>query len=186
MPNVTFVKKARKAIPDAGIKAGDAYYWWKFRFGGIHRSLTPPKPSQLTQSTFLSTVLGLQEQAEDITSRLRNGDLTCSDAESDLSNLADELRSAGEDAQSSLDNMPEGLQQGDTGQLLQERADQAETTADELENIDVPDDDTIDDDDCDFPADATDEQKEDAREAKRQELRETMADDIDGIDWSFS
>lgn len=185
MPKVTHVKKARKAIKDAGIKKGDAYYWWKFRYGGIRRSLTPPKASQLTQSTFLSTVLGIGEHVEDITTLLWNDDMTTEDAESELQDLAQQLRDAGEDAQSSLDNMPEGLQQGTTGQLLQTRVEQTETTADELENIEAPEDADFTDDDYDLPKDATDDQKLKALDDMRQARRTEMADAIDGIDWSF-
>ena len=49
---------------------------------------------------------------------------------------ADEIASALEELrdqqQDSLDNMPENLQQGDTGQMLQERIDSLECTIDEL------------------------------------------------------
>lgn len=52
---------------------------------------------------------------------------------------ADEIASALEELrdqqQDSLDNMPENLQQGDTGQMLQERIDSLECTIDELNNI---------------------------------------------------
>lgn len=52
---------------------------------------------------------------------------------------ADEIASALEELrdqqQDSLDNMPENLQQGDTGCMLQERIDSLECTIDELNNI---------------------------------------------------
>ena len=66
MPRVYFVKKARKDYP-VGIKKGDSYYWWKFRYGGIHRSKTRPRPSQLTQSEFLSTIYAIIEEIQDVT-----------------------------------------------------------------------------------------------------------------------
>lgn len=174
MTKVTHVKRARKAIPEAGIAIGDAYYWWKFRYGGIHRSKTPPKPSQLTQSTFVSTMLELQERAEGIAAGLRDGSTTCSDAESELQEIASEVSSAGEECQSSLDNMPEGLQQGSTGELLQARIDACETIADDLEGVDIPDEE--DPEDAAVPTDDDD---------PNQELRDTMADEIDGVDWSY-
>lgn len=61
MPRVTHVKKARKAIPHAGIEVGDSYYWWKFRQGGKQVSKTPPKRSQLTNSPFLSALYDYQD-----------------------------------------------------------------------------------------------------------------------------
>ncbi len=57
MARAHFVKKARKDNPAAGIKAGDSYYWWKFRRGGKHYSKTAPRPSQLTQSEYLRRLM---------------------------------------------------------------------------------------------------------------------------------
>jgi hypothetical protein len=52
----------------------------------------------------------------------------------------------GEQAQESFDNMPEGLQQGDTGQMLENRAQAChdaaatlEALADEFDALDKPD-----------------------------------------------
>lgn len=50
--------------------------------------------------------------------------------------IADELSNILDNTQDSLDNMPEGLQEGDTGQLLQERIDCLYDVISELENID--------------------------------------------------
>lgn len=50
--------------------------------------------------------------------------------------IADELDSIKEQCQDSLDNMPEGLQEGDIGQLLQERIDNLEYAISDLEDID--------------------------------------------------
>lgn len=50
--------------------------------------------------------------------------------------IADELSNILDDTQDSLDNMPEGLQEGDTGQLLQERIDNLDEAISELESID--------------------------------------------------
>jgi hypothetical protein len=187
MPKVTHVKHARKAIKESGIKKGDSYYWWKFRFGGIHRSKTQPKPSQLTQSTFLSTMLELQERTEALVSNLRDGKTTCSDAASELSDIASEVRSAGEECQSSLDNMPEGLQQGDTGQMLQTRIDAAETIADDLEGVDTPEEDEEDDDKDDKDEAGADNAAVDEPDADdaNQTKRDEFADEIEGVEWSF-
>ncbi len=64
MPRVKS-QKANKDYPDQGIAKGDTYYKWSFRFGGTHKSLTYPRPSQLTQSK-LSDPLAQQEAAEDM------------------------------------------------------------------------------------------------------------------------
>ena len=50
--------------------------------------------------------------------------------------IADELDSIKDQCEGSLENMPEGLQEGDTGQLLQERIDNLDEAISELEAID--------------------------------------------------
>lgn len=49
--------------------------------------------------------------------------------------IADELDNIKDQCQDSLDNMPEGLQYGSTGELLQERIDCLDDVISELENI---------------------------------------------------
>ena len=49
--------------------------------------------------------------------------------------IADELSNIQDECQDSLDNMPESLQEGDTGQLLQERIDALSDVISELEGI---------------------------------------------------
>jgi hypothetical protein len=93
-----------------------------------------PKRSDLTQSPFYGTLYGIQETLEDAVSDWRGGDGDLSDLSQALRDAAEELRNLGEEAQSSLDNMPEGLQQGDTGQLLETRVEECESKADELES----------------------------------------------------
>lgn len=53
--------------------------------------------------------------------------------------IVSDLESLRDDLQDRLDNMPEGLQQGDTGQLLQERIDCLDSAISELEDIDFDD-----------------------------------------------
>ena len=55
--------------------------------------------------------------------------------ESTAGEIASALEELRDQQQDSLDNMPENLQQGDTGQMLQERIDSLECTIDELNNI---------------------------------------------------
>lgn len=123
MPRVHH-RKAAKDYPDHGIAKGEMYYTWsiKMQRGGIVRkSKTYPRPSQLTLSPFLGPLGDLQQ------------DLPNADSADALREFADQLRELGEEAQGSFDNMPEGLQQGDTGQMLEERAQNCESWADEIE-----------------------------------------------------
>lgn len=141
-------RKARKDYPQNGIKAGDTYWYVKLKMqrgGRVMRSLTPFKPSQLTQSGFKSAWLSAQEGWE------------ASDKDADaIRSAGEEIASAGEEARNSFDNMPEGLQQGDTGQMLEARADtaediagQLEALADELEGLEEPGEEPVKSDDMD-------------------------------------
>lgn len=129
MPRVNFVKKARKAYPHAGIKAGDQYYWWKFRYGPKHRSLTKPTPQQLTQSEFWIRVYDLQERIQGL--EWSEG------IEDQVEEIVEELREFADEQEEKLNNMPDSLQEGDVGQMLQERYEGISEWADELEGVEM-------------------------------------------------
>lgn len=142
MPRVTSVKSARKSQGACGkcgdkIKKGHSYRWWKFRYGGRRvRCLKPecaPKPSDLTRSAFYGTLYEIQETVDDALAAYESGGEP-SDLGEALRSAAEELRNLGEECGSSLENMPEGLQQGGTGQMLENRRDECESKADELES----------------------------------------------------
>lgn len=129
MARATFVKKARKDVKGTDIKAGESYYWWKFKRGGKHFSRTAPRRSQLTQSAFYGAVYDIEDEVAE------------AEASESLVDLRDDivsrLQELGEECQGNLDNMPEGLQQGSTGELLQERIDAMESAASEFEDIEL-------------------------------------------------
>ena len=79
MPRVHHVKAA-KDYPDHGIKKGEMYFHWKFRYGGKHRSKVRPRSSQLTQSDFLSQMYGIQEEIEDAIVALLSADQVVAEA----------------------------------------------------------------------------------------------------------
>jgi hypothetical protein len=134
-----FVKKARRAYKADGIKKGESYWWWKFRYGDKHRSKTQPKASQLTQSEFLSTLYGIQEQIADL--------LPDEDLKASVEGVAEELRNLGSECEDKRSNMPDSLQDSETGVLLEERASACESAADELEAIDFDYDEDDEDED---------------------------------------
>ena len=147
MARATFVKKAVKDNPVA--KKGESYYWWKFRFGGKHYSKTAPRPSQLTQSDYLSSAYGFQEQIED----MKVEDDNLEDVAGELRSVADEVRTLGEEQEEKIGNMPDSLQESDTAQMLQGRAEACEALAGELESAADEIEDLIDPDvDVDDPA----------------------------------
>ena len=122
MPRVS-KQVARKDYPNAGIKKGDTYYKWKFRYSPVNRSLTMPQAEQLTQSAYMQEWIPL------------NRDISEFDGEADdVDELVERARQLGDEQREKKDNMPEGLQDGDTGQLLEERAEECEELADSLEN----------------------------------------------------
>lgn len=128
MARANFVKKARKDNP--AVKKGESYYWWQFRHGPKRYSKTRPRPSQLTQSPYYSTIRSLVEQCEDAI-------VTDEDQAEELRDaMRDELETAQSECQDSLDNMPDSLQYSPTGELLQERIDACDNAISELDMLD--------------------------------------------------
>ncbi len=98
--------------------------------GGPKRySKERPKQSQLTQSEFWGAVYGLQEQYETVPD--------FDDIESGIDEIKSELENIKDETQGKFDNMPQGLQDGDSGQLLQERVDALESVISDLDSVDV-------------------------------------------------
>lgn len=126
MARVTFVKSARKDNPVA--KKGESYYWWKPMVGGRggakRYSKERPTRSQLTQSDFLGQLYAIEDDQ-----------ITKASEPQELKDAAEALRELGQEEQGKFDNMPDGLQQGDTGQMIEERAQSCESWADELDTI---------------------------------------------------
>lgn len=141
MPRVTHVEHARKEQKcDNGeiVKVGEPYYWWKFRYGSKHVSKTQPRPSQLTQSEFLGTIYDLQDRIEEISS----DDIREGTAESIIDDVISQLEDLKSETEDKLSNMPEQLQDSDTGQLLQGRCDSIDEWIGDLENVksEIPED----------------------------------------------
>lgn len=129
MARAHFVKAAAK--DNAVVKKGESYWWWAFRFGGKHLSKEQPKPSQLTQSAYTSGVLALGEMIDDYPLN-EAGDLEM--LRDDVDTQLDEIKSTVED---SLSNMPEGLQQGETGSMMQERIDACDSAQSDVQSLDT-------------------------------------------------
>lgn len=136
MARYTFVKKARKAIPSAGIKKGDSYYWWKFRFGSRRVSKTPPRRSQLTQSSKKAALFDAEDSVSEAISNVQDGKWGLSELREALESAAESVREVAEEYRESASNMesafPNGAPKIDE---LNERADEVESTADELDQV---------------------------------------------------
>jgi hypothetical protein len=131
MARAHFVNKARKDNPVA--KKGESYYWWQLHRGPKQYSKTHPKASQLTGSAFLSAAYSIGEQAGEFDLSTEDWKDEAASLIEDLVSQIDELRDM---AQESFDNMPEGLQQGDTGQLLEGRVECCEDWSARVEAVD--------------------------------------------------
>lgn len=173
MPKVHFVAKSRKAHKEIGVKKGEPYFWWKKRLsvngaGIVVKSKERPRQSQLTSSPFWSAVYATQERAED-------GVTDLSDVESLRDDLVSDLEMIRDECQEKFDNMPEGLQQGDTGQMLEERVSAMEEAISELEGVDC--DDSVD-------ADPKDENYDDERQQKLDDALSSISDALQNISCS--
>lgn len=143
MPRVHHVKKARKERPQCGVKIGDSYYHWSFRlgYGSTERcSKTYPRASQLTMSDFWIEAHTLTETLEDSEPYESSEDLEA--AKEGLLEGIDDLAATTQDK---LDAMPDGLREGPTGEMLQERVDACEDWKNDIEGIDIPEADDFED-----------------------------------------
>ena len=124
-------RKARKDYPAHGIKKGDMYYTASIKTGARSsrtlRQKTPFKQSQLTVSEFKQAWYTAEEEYADIKPEDRSGEA--------LEDIASQFEQIASECMEKFDNMPEGLQYGDTGQLLEERQAAAEEVQGELERI---------------------------------------------------
>ena len=161
MPRVKHVK-ARKDYPDQGIKKGDMYYIARMKTGPRSsktiRSLDPIPQSRLTSSAFLSGWYSAEEEWA----------RSNKDAEA-IRAAAEAIETLGQEAQESFDNMPEGLQQGDTGQLLENRVSEAERIAGELETLADDLEGLTEPEEMEDPGDGMDEDAQEAWEQWQEE-----------------
>jgi len=177
MPKVTKIEKAGKDYPQFGIKKGDTHYVWaiKMQRGGVvRRSKTYQRASQLTMSDYKVQAHQLNEQIEDFES-----DGTIASVESFLDDLKSDAEALRDEQQEKLDNMPEGLQQGTTGETIQERIDALEAFVSELDGVDVPDFESEEPEDGDEPVE--DEPPRNSDGETEEDVAQTFLDEIKAI-----
>jgi chromosome segregation ATPase len=133
MARAHYVKAARKDNPVA--KAGESYYWWKFRHGGKHYSKTRPRASQLTASDKLSRAYGLFERLEDLIAASPAEELVerIDAATATLEELAADAREIAEEYRESAEAIRESFSESTTADDCEEKADALESWADELD-----------------------------------------------------
>lgn len=156
MGKVQVITKSRKEYKCSKcgkiIPAGSRYYKGEINFGP-----TIIRCTECGLEHWEVTTSDYQLRAGEIVYRWRENYDTSEDGIASIISDLEELR---DELQDRLDNMPEGLQEGDVGQLLQERIDALDSAISDLESIDI---DTIQEDklsdyrsDLDFEEDDSD------------------------------
>ena len=129
MARANFVKKSRKAYPDAGIGKGESYWWYQFAYGSKIRTKNRPRPSQLTRSEHYSTVYGWQEQVEDAGTDEAEG------VNDILSAIKDEVEGWKDDIEDRKSNVEEAFPNGSPViDTLEARVDAMETLEQEIDS----------------------------------------------------
>ncbi len=128
MPKVHLVKAARRDYKQAGIKKGEPYYWWKFRYGGKQMSKTYPKPQQLTQSEFWHNVYDIRDELDALTVEAEVDEL-----KSQVEEIVQRINDLADEQDEKRSNMPDHLQDVGSGETLQNRSDSLHEWADEVE-----------------------------------------------------
>ena len=136
------------------INVGESYWTWCFYGGQPIYSKTKPRQSQLTNNSFKQELYSIQESVEDFSPE--DPDEVSEFVEELISNL-EELRDT---CQESFDNIPEQLQEGNSGQILQERIENLDDVISNLENIDTEFSSELDESERDGMSQEEDEREE--------------------------
>jgi hypothetical protein len=129
------------------IEVGQAYYYWSRHRSPksfTHVECGAPSPTMLSSAK--TAVIEEAVGAVDLTSwdptvpsdwdgNPASLDVGFDDVVSMLTEIADVARDVGSEYESGVDNMPEGLQQGSTGEAMREVAQELESWADDLESF---------------------------------------------------
>ena len=133
MGKVQIIKKSRKEFKcnrcGKVIPAGSTYYKGEINFGP-----TIVRCEDCKLESWEVTTSDYQLSVGQIIYKWRDDYNLEDGTNEDLASALEEIK---DDLQDRLDNMPEGLQEGDVGQLLQERIDSLESAISDLESIDV-------------------------------------------------
>lgn len=153
----------------ATINAGDLYYRISERFTApkFRCSHCQPTRAELTGSDYLRWLYDFQDTLSD------TYDLRSEDAKDEIYG---ELETQRDELQDRLDNMPESLQDSDSGCILQDRISSLEDAMDELDNLAYPDRDDVDVDKDDYVYDPDDETCEYESQEEADEAYESAVD----------
>ena len=124
-----FERSALKAIPEAGILAGQSYWWWDAPGCVRGFSQTKPKPSQMTANEFLKSFFSIREAHADAP--------PLSEIDDELEGLVCELEALRVATQSAYDALPGALHKGEPGDTLLARVDALAGCVNTIEGIDT-------------------------------------------------
>lgn len=134
------------------VNKGQEYYAWSLFGESKERiSVTCPNRNQLTNNEFKLGYYAVEDRIGDLFSQ----DFLESSIDDEVNEIVSDIESLKDNAQESLDNMPEQLQEGETGQMLQSRVESLEEWSSNIEAVDL----SID-------IDIEDEESEEYKEAK--------------------
>lgn len=139
MPKVHFVNGARKKNPV--VRKGGSYYWWKPSPRHPKRySKEYPKPSQLTESTFMKKALKIGEDLKDF----EHGEIGNGHFNEAVKIAIGRILDLGEKQAAKLDKTPSAFRNSPTAQLLRSRVIACQTWARTLNKIDLSIDERLD------------------------------------------
>lgn len=131
---VHHVKKARKSNKNLGIKKGQEYWWWKFRYGGKHISHTKPafeRAEQLTEHQ------GNMRDFENRKDKLENDwEGTLEEWNAEKEELEGAITEWLDELNSRKDNLPEQFQET---HILNEQIEEIENIENEVQSLSEPD-----------------------------------------------
>jgi hypothetical protein len=138
-------KMAEQRDGDTEIRVGDTYYTWARKYGRSgtvyyqHEQCGRPKRSQLSSRKTVAIEDAIDGISLSNWSPELDDDGTYSGGYEDVKSMLEEVasvaRDVGQEYQDSYDNMPEGLNQGETAMAMEEVAQELDSWADELESF---------------------------------------------------
>lgn len=156
------------------INVGESYYTWCFYGGQSQYSKERPKPSQLTQNWFKQELYSIQEKIEEFEPE------DVEDVATFIDEIRDDAESLRDECQEHLDNMPEQLQDSDSGQTLQERIDNLDSVIGDIDNFDSEFESEIEKED-----DETDDEFLERQSEEKQQWLDDKTSEIQEFDFNF-
>lgn len=153
MPRVLMKKKSKAGKAGKAIECGKCgckitpgmtYKTWAFRYGGkrvrCDKPKCRPRESDLTQSK-MSGAYAAREAIEDAVAEFLEGTMDVEDLKDAVESGASDIEGVASEYEDSFNDMNEGLQNSETGQLVQEKADALNNWAQELRDLEFDDED---------------------------------------------